>query len=152
MAIRIKKDLDLNKLIPNITRNFNRAIKDTALDEIKASIESGISPVAGKGRFKQYSRLYANRFKSGFRLPVNMTQTGAMLKSLKAKGRRPGVLEVEFESDLAEIHNDDGAGKSKVIRRLLPTKTGETFRRDILRNIVNRVNRMVNTETKRQNR
>jgi hypothetical protein len=61
--------------------------------------------------------------------PVNMTVTGAMLKSLTAKisGK---FIQLKFSDKLAYIHDTLGAGKSKVKRRLLP-HSGEKFTKRI---------------------
>jgi len=62
--------------------------------------------------------------------PVNLRLSGALHRSLKVfiTGKALGVVFAHF---LADIHNRLGAGKSKVIRRLLPTNRGEQFNRRI---------------------
>lgn len=81
--------------------------------------------------------------------PVNLRLSGGLHRSLRVfvKGglvtsRR---LIVEFKSFLADIHNRLGAGKkAKVIRRLLPTKSGERFNRRIEQAIIFELNKAVN--------
>lgn len=105
--------------------------------EILASIRRGVSPVKGFGRFQQYSESYKTaikkkRYPTKRRIrPVNLTLTGKMLKSFFIKVKRNSVL-IGFDNKLADIHNKEGAGKSKVVRRLLPTNEGEKFSRKIL--------------------
>tara|TARA_R110000851_G_scaffold114211_1_gene239288 strand:- start:2233 stop:2820 length:588 start_codon:yes stop_codon:yes gene_type:complete len=62
--------------------------------------------------------------------PVNLTLTGKLLKSLFVKVLKNSVV-IGFDNKLANIHNKEGAGKSKVIRRMLPTNKGEKFSRSI---------------------
>lgn len=133
-----------------IANTISSAIKDQSRKELfkrlKGSggiisvivglIKKGISPVKGvAGRFQKYSEAYRNRFGRGElsgkkKSPVNMTVSGEMLDSfhlsfennriyLKSHGRR--------NNELIVIHNTKGAGKSKVIRRMLPTNKGEEF-------------------------
>lgn len=73
--------------------------------------------------------------------PVNLRHSGGLHRSLQlfTKG---GVttnfrLVVTFRDRLADIHNRLGAGKSKVIRRLLPTNQGEQFNRKITSVLLN---------------
>jgi len=77
--------------------------------------------------------------------PVNLRHSGKLHKSLKVftKG---GFLSnfrmvTQFKNKLADIHNRLGAGKSKVIRRLLPTRRGERFN--------NRIEGVIFTELKK---
>lgn len=119
-------------------------------------IKSGVSPVAGvKRRFARYSKSYSDYLKGKvyfftrsdgqvvgvpgkFPKPfpdknptkVNLNATGKMLKSIFLK-KNPNSVYIGFKDEKAEFHNDMGAGKSKVIRRLLPNQEGETFVRNI---------------------
>lgn len=70
-------------------------------------------------------RLYGKR-----KRPVNLKVTGQLLASLKAESNKSDV-KIWFDDELFDIHNNKGAGKSKTIRRMLPTKQGETFSRSI---------------------
>jgi hypothetical protein len=69
--------------------------------------------------------------------PVSMTATGAMLDSMYLDKRNNKIV-VGISDEKAKYHNDLGAGKSKVIRRLLPTKSGERF----ITNIDSRLKRL----------
>lgn len=116
--------------------------------EITESIERGVSPVKGFGRFVKYSQAYLKQIKNGRfsglnkkRRPVNLKLTGQLLRSLKITATKLG-LKISFDNKLADIHNRKGAGKSKTVRRILPTKKGEQFSRSItmrLKEVLNRV-------------
>lgn len=73
--------------------------------------------------------------------PINMKVTGELWSKLKTttnkvfNPRNRFTLIVKWEHELADIHNRRGAGKSKVIRRLLPTQSGEYFNMSISRKI-----------------
>jgi len=137
-----------------VRTNFNPAKKDlkrfkreaginlqkTYDTEVLREIAGGRSPVDGK-RLKRYSESYRDRirrgggdFSSKKRSPVNMYLSGEMIKSFFVKIIRNG-LSIGFDNELADIHNRQGAGKSKVIRRLLPTKKGEQFSRSIRKRV-----------------
>lgn len=113
-----------------LSQNLAREPKNLIEKEIIATILSGRSPVRGK-RWRDYSEKYADRFKQGSRRPVNMLRTGKMLDSLEVKQvrGRPGLL-IRFNSPIAIFHDREGAGKSKVIRRLLP-RSRERFKDNI---------------------
>jgi len=77
--------------------------------------------------------------------PVNLKLSGDMLKSAFAyvkKTAQKFTLEIGFNNFLADIHNTQGASKSKVIRRILP-KSGETFNRKINRAITEEINKVI---------
>ncbi len=112
-----------------------RAMRGTLEKEIKESIERGVSPVHGKGRFVKYSDTYKEQMGTGKLRnkkprPVNLTLTGKLLKSLRVRITNKG-LSISFDNKLADIHNREGAGKSKTVRRMLPTEKGEQFSRSI---------------------
>lgn len=113
---------------------FHRLVKKFIKEVIRDSIESGRSPVnkggvkpkgsSGKLRYKEYSTSYKDamgtgKLKNKKKRPVNLTVTGKMLNSLKAKVGKDAVT-VWFSSPIAKYHNDLGASKKKVIRRMLP--------------------------------
>lgn len=144
MGFKIKKNFkDLENLIPKVRKEFlrqsKRDLKKLVIDE---SISKGISPVEGQGKFEKYSKSYKEAIKAGRYSqysktisPVNMKLSGDMLESFFVEDNG-NSLKIGFDHELAEIHNDKGAGQSKVIRRLLPTKQGEKFKRSILRGIL----------------
>lgn len=129
---------------------FFKAAKKIFKEEIISSIEGGRSPVekggidpkgtSGKLRYEKYSESYTKAIKRGRhgskRLsPINMKLSGKMLKSLKIRINKESVT-VWFSSPIAKYHDKLGAGKKKVIRRLLPT-TGENFNAGIRKRLVN---------------
>jgi hypothetical protein len=69
------------------------------------------------------------------RSPVNLRFTGQLWNSLKVftSGGFTDRFRLVFDwrDFLADIHNQRGAGKSKVIRRMLPTEKNENFNKDI---------------------
>ena len=128
--VRVRTRLNLKDLPNNIKKNFSRDLKKEIEDVIVDRIRSGKSPVKGK-RFKDYSTQYSKRFKGGRARPVDMTgpppDGGKMIRSLTVRQRRQGQVIIEFKSQTAVWHDQEGAGRSKVIRRLLPSNRGEEF-------------------------
>ena len=127
--VTIKKNFDFSRLVPKVRKKFADAIPSPLRKEILDTLNSGKSPVKGK-KFRQYSAKYASRNKGGRRRPVTLKDEGDLHDSLKIKVSR-SKIRITFEDFKAKFHNDDGAGRSKVIRRMLPTKSGETFRKSI---------------------
>ena len=138
-------------------------MKKVALAEAKAAIKTapllkklilesigrGVSPVEGFGRFDQYSIAYKNAIRGGYyeqykkrQRPVNLKLSGKMLKklSVKASGTK---LVVKIDSKIADYHNKEGAGKSKIIRRLLPGRK-EEFSRQITSKVLREFKRIFN--------
>jgi hypothetical protein len=118
----------LKKSFKKITKDVVNQLKDEIPDKIIEQIESGISPVTGK-RFEDYSKAYKAQIKAGQvedkkLRPVNLTVTGDMLNSIKTQSDDTSIT-ISFEDEKAKYHNDLGAGKSKTIRKMLPTKEGE---------------------------
>lgn len=101
---------------------------------ILAQISRGRSPVSsrkggseGKGIWDQYNEQYSKINKGGKKRPVDMKLSGKMLASLKVRfNRGTKNVSVWFTNEIAKYHDILGAGKSKVIRRLLP-RNGEEF-------------------------
>lgn len=113
-----------------------RGLCDIYEKEILSDISKGVSPVKGE-RFPKYSQTYKEQIRSGrfdflnkSIAPVNLNLSGVMIGSFFAKPTQKGV-EMGFTDKVAEYHNDEGAGKSKVLRRLLPTNEGEEFNSSI---------------------
>jgi hypothetical protein len=78
----------------------------------------------GKVKKSKFSKPFPNKKKS----PVNLYATGEMMDSMYIrKDTRNQVAWLGFKDKKAIYHNDLGAGKSRVIRRLLPTNAGEKF-------------------------
>lgn len=79
------------------------------------------------------------------RSPVNLRWSGELLNALKVF-TTGGFTErfrlvFDWRDFLADIHNRRGAGKKKVVRRMLPTKDGEQFNQTITDEILDRLNR-----------
>jgi phage gpG-like protein len=108
-------------------------IERTLEIEILKNIKSGVSPVKGQGFFVPYSKSYTDAIIAGRyrkfgkrRRPINLTLSGDLLDSFFIKAGEKKIT-LGFTNELAEIHNTLGASKKKVIRRLLPTESGEKF-------------------------
>lgn len=131
-----------NNLTNKVRKEFARKGALKVKRAIIQDLNKGISPVKGKGKFPKYSPSYKKeiRKKNSKRMreanptkaisPVNLRLTGGLHKSLRSFLQR-NTLIIQFKNFLADIHNNQGAGKSKILRRLLPTKNGERFNRRI---------------------
>ena len=140
---KAKVKLTLDKIPKKIQAGFKAVKFDDVIVIIKDLITKGVSPVQGGGRFKRYSQSYRDaidgegdigKAKSGKKSPVDMTLSGEMMDSLNSVDKS-GKVFIEFDDPKAVFHNDAGAGKSKVIRRLLPNRDGESFSRNVQRRI-----------------
>jgi hypothetical protein len=144
MPAKITKRLKALTLTERAKPTFFRIIKRTIKDLIRDNIEKGISPVeqrtakkkntGGKNRYQKYSDSYRRAMGKGDlankkQSPRNLTLTGKMLNSLKVQVLT-NSLKIWFSDEKAKYHNDEGAGKSKVIRRILP-RDGERWARKI---------------------
>ena len=153
---RVKTNFSAAKKdIERFRRQGKAVLKDLYEKEITESIERGVSPVKGQGRFVQYSESYKDEIRAGrFRdlgkriRPVNLKLTGELLKSLIVKVTNKGI-KISFDNKLANIHNKEGAGKSKTVRRLLPTEDGEEFNRSITIRAREALNRIASNIFKR---
>lgn len=140
ISLKIKWDLkQLKALLPSIIKESPK-LGPPMIESIEKEMSIGKSPVEGQGRYVAYSPTYQSDIRYGTvkkhypekRIrPVNLYLSGAMYKSAESKPV-DGGLNISFKDKKAEYHNDMGAGKSKVIRRMLPTKSGETFSRTIM--------------------
>lgn len=137
MPVKIKrsqKRLIALTLTERVKPQYFRLVKKFIKDEVISSIESGRSPVekggknpqgtSGRLRYEQYSDSYKTaiskgRVKNKKQRPVNLKLTGKLLNSIKVKVYSDAVR-VWFSDKKAKFHDEMGAGKSKVLRRLLP--------------------------------
>lgn len=134
-------DSEFNSLRPNASaKRSRRTAKDIMKQKIKdlnQDFRSKMSPV------KNIS-------------PVNLRLSGDLHRSLKSFTKGGFLsnfrLVLQFKNKLADIHNRLGAGKSKVVRRLLPTKQGERFNNKIERVVLDQVKQAVNYVSKQFNR
>lgn len=119
--------------------SYKQAIRGTAAFR---TINGKVVPfttkgISGKGAAKRRRTMRTliaklNQGLAGKRIsPVNLRVTGDLHRSLISKVTggflRSWKLKITFKSKLADIHNRLGAGKSKVVRRMLPTKDQERF-------------------------
>lgn len=129
----------LKSKLRKISDQFYRKGRVLLQKEIISALERGTSPVAGvKARFEPYTESYKKQIKripgKSVR-PVNLKVTGKLHDSLFFK-KKPRSFIVGFNNFLADIHNRLGpAGRKDKVRRMLPTRDGETFKRNILRKI-----------------
>lgn len=144
----VKKIVDDN--FKRIVRNSRDPAKALMKREVLNSIARGVSPAKGGGdqtggsaRFVRYSESYINailkgrfaRFSKRLR-PVNLKLSGKMLRSIKTLNTKTGFT-IFFSDRLADIHQNQGAGRRKVKRKLLPdARKGETFSRVITNKLV----------------
>lgn len=151
------KELTTDKLkqaIENANRQWTAVMATELKTTIVKTIQSGMSPVEGVGRYKGYSESYSEAIREGrYRQygkklrPINLTLSGTMLRSIKARQGKDN-LTIYFSSPIAKYHDEEGAGKAKVIRRMLPSKPNEKFSRTIWTNIIERYNRILKQQLK----
>lgn len=121
--VKIKTNLGLKEYRHKLRYNSAIAWRQYIREAIQEHIMSGKSPVDNRvknAKWKDYSKDYAKL--KGKKRPVDMLVTGQMLESLFVvlKMRGSTLLTIGFRSKIAKYHDKLGAGKSKVIRRLLP--------------------------------
>lgn len=168
MPVKITTKLTFKDLPKRISKRFAKDIKTEIVKIITDEIESGKSPVKNKGSLKKYSPSYIQTIQGNvaFRVingvtvplpkedknitkhgkatsPVNLKLSNEMLKSLKARQNAKGEVLIAFKSKTAKFHDKLGAGKSKVIRRLLPRRGDKGFNPRIMKKILKTAQRAV---------
>jgi len=120
---------------------MTRRVGELVVEEVKDSLEVGLSPVRGVRRFQQYTDPYPGNKKAS--RPVNLKLTGAMLDALKYffRGSRLFVGITGSEGVKAQAHND-GQGNMPE-RHFLPTRAGEEFTVSIMQKVKNLYERML---------
>ena len=160
LKIKLKWNLQaLKEMLPEIVKSSQRRLGPLILDAVKAELAIGKSPVEGQGRLVGYSAGYKNEIKTIYskkygkrERPVNLYLSGTMVRSGYTKDAQNGVT-VGFKDIKASYHNDLGAGKSKVKRRILPTNPGETFSRTIMKKVMTWLqNEIISKAIQRANR
>lgn len=143
-----------NALLNDTKKQFAKRGPDKVKQAIVQDMIKGISPVQGAGRWVKYSNSYKEEIRKNKSkrmkkaspskriTPINLRLTGALHKSLSTWFTGNSLV-IQFKHFLADIHNRRGAGKSKIIRRLLPTKNNETFNRTINTVLFNEVKKAV---------
>ena len=147
-----KVRVDLSDAIKDLNQFNNAGIKAAANElqvRVVEEIEQGRSPVARQGRFTRYSESYRKAIRKGRYpnkrvAPVNLKLTGKLLRSFFVTPLGTNRVRIGFDNFLADIHNRQGAGKSKTVRRMLPTEVGETFSNTIFESVLNRLNKIAN--------
>lgn len=142
MPVKIKGTRALTvrlfKILPDArtlaAREFKRVVVDAIVDQVK----SGNSPVAGKGSYKKYAT--STQKKKGRAKPVDLTDSGDMLKSLKARQTKDNRVILEFigkrNNDIAGYHQFGVKERNLPERSILPVKARQTFKAKILRKII----------------
>ena len=156
MSVRIKKRFTALKLAERAKPRFFKIVSRVIKDRITSFLEKGISPVnqrsaklkntGGKNRFIDYSDSYKDTIESGRlegkrKRPVNLKVSGKLHRSIKVRRGKDSVS-VWFTDTKAKYHDSLGAGKSKIIRRLLP-KTGERWATAIEKTIVSALEKAI---------
>jgi phage gpG-like protein len=139
VSLTTKVKVNLSGAVKDVEKwrsSAQKIVADRLPDEIIRNISAGVSPVRGK-KFKKYSDSYKDAIRSGVyskdgkaRSPVNLKLTGKLHESIFIDIRGNKII-VGFKNALADIHNRLGAGKSKTVRRMLPTEKGEQFNKSI---------------------
>lgn len=160
LSRRLKMELDLSKNGPTFRGIQSWADREGPYlkKEVIDSMSKGLSPVkggggqsGGKSRYQEYSDLYKEQIKKqkgkfkdhGKRIrPVNLKLTGGLHESVRSRAIKFGVV-IWFESELAKYHDKLGAGKSKVIRKMLPSESGQEFSRVIHKGILERLKQAI---------
>lgn len=97
--------------------------------------QSGVSPVSGRGKFKQLSKDYAEAKKDGDRTP-DLTLEDEMLESIdvfKLKGNTMRITLPGEQQPKADGHNNFSGDSRIPERRFIPNeKDGETFKNFII--------------------
>ena len=162
MPVKITKRLKALAFTEKAKPLFFRFVNGYIKDQIRSFIEKGISPVnmkdakikntGGKNRYEKYSDSYIKGMGKGKYLkqkkqsPRNLKVDGKLLNSLKTR-LTTKKLAIWFSDGKAKYHNDLGAGKSKVIRRILP-RDGESWARAIDKEIVKSLSKAIKKTTK----
>jgi len=143
VAVKVTKDYSgLKDLVDEVRRSFLKTSQEDIRQIIvEENIKVGLSPVNGEGKFQKYSDSYKKAIKAGrYRkfqkniIPVSLKLSGDMLDSFFVKKSGNGLL-IGFKDKLSDIHTNQGAGKSKVIRKMLPG-SGEVFKPSVINKII----------------
>lgn len=134
--------LDLSDIPRNKVKEAKEEVRAYLIDEILRSVEQGVSPVEGEGRFRILTPDYAREEKGGNRT-ANMELEGDMLNALTSKNKRGDKIEVGIygaNAPKADGHNQisgeakawaSRTGRSKYKRRFIPDER-QTFSKKIM--------------------
>ena len=139
----VKLRRDFKKFLPDARTSIAKDMKRSIVDIIVEKIVSGLSPVRGQNRYPKYSDAYGKV--KGRKQPVDLVQSGDMLNNLKAVITSRKNIRLEFPNALqrkkAKRHNSGLNGMPK--RKILPTVSGEVFKKDILNKIIAIMNKAI---------
>jgi phage gpG-like protein len=147
MPVKIKgikaTKINLRRILPKANSLYAREMKRSIVDIIVEKIVSGISPVKGKNRYKQYSDGYSKV--KGRKAPVDLVDTGDMLGAMVAKQTNKNkTIVVEFRGkkaqELAAIHQ---FGKGKMPERQMLPQRGKVFKSSIMKQIIKMLDKAV---------
>ncbi len=143
--------------LPKAREEFNKLGIKTVGDEVQRQIESGQSPVAGKGRLERYQPSYEARidaeegimkgsdgqlYSGKKKRPVNLSVSGLTLKSQQVKASGNG-FSVSYDGKIADYLN---YGTSRMVARpMLPTLIGQKFSNTVTRLLKENAQKAVDT-------
>lgn len=151
-----------NGLIPSVKKTFAKNGPKRFRRNILADMNNGVSPVKFQ-RWGKYSDSYKKQIEKGTgylalatgsksKGTVTLKVSGELWKSLAVYTNGAYFssfrMIIHFKDFLADIHNRRGAGRSKVVRRMLPTKKGEEFNRTLTKGLVDDIKRAASTVVK----
>ena len=138
--IKLKKKM--KKVLPDARSNFAKVMKSTIIDIIIEKITSGISPVKGQNRYKQYSTGYSKT--KGRKSPVDLVGEGKMLENMKARQTSSNDIIIEFpsskENKKASYHNN---GTDTMPQRKILPSGKEVFKQDIMNKILSTLDKAI---------
>jgi len=142
--VTYKLSIEELELIPRRLRaEAKKEIGSYIKEEIISKVQSGSSPVSGEN-FKQLSKKYADRMKSGDRNP-NLTLFENLLPAIESKNRSGNDIEIGIykasETGKADGHNKhhDTSEEKLSKRRFIPVE-GQNFKKDIINGVKSIVN------------
>lgn len=125
--------------------SYRKQIKNEAAFFKKGGKTIGVTTENLKGRDARLRKNWIKNF-NGDRIPegkkvspVNLKLSGKLHASYFSAIKR-FIVTIGFDNVLADIHNRLGAGKSRVVRRMLPGK-GEKFNANITRRLKDAIRR-----------
>lgn len=155
-----------------LQKKFRDTMAKTVGAKINDTIAQGRTPVkGGASRFQEYSASYKRqieendgvirgtdgRLNTGKRVrPVNLFVSGDMLKSQKVEKTPKGVA-VSYSKrvdgkNIAAVHNNGDPSRNLPARRILPTKRGEEFSREVKNHITGTAKKLVIRTVQKINR
>lgn len=123
--------LDLSNIPRSKRKEAKDEVSDYLLNEVLRSVNDGISPVKGEGRFRILTNDYAKGEKAGVRT-ANLELEGDLLNALKVENKRGNDIEIGVrgkEAPKADGHNQISGeakawarrtGRTKYKRRFIP--------------------------------